>query len=361
MNSSFFSRILMFLHIFVAFVLMGGCAAPTDSTYLDDTGYEVEASPKTVASNGFTYPISGLTSWSNGNYGACGSYYFSGYCHVGNDLIYARGTMVSSIAAGTVLGVSGTQNAVCSSGWGYDSSTTSGGTNTCNMSVAVQHYDDDGTPFVVVYGHLVYNSSIRAGDIYIPGQTIGQIANWYYCRSYTSTSSCSGGWTDGADHLHFGIRPGTTLSYTGYVSCSVSQAASASLPTGCSSSSFTAPGTYMNTSGRNWVAPPSVPTLTYPITGTTMSSPVYLRWTNGSGTYRSHILICMDSAFTWGCVNPDGGIIGVETTGTGASRSTSYNATLSSGITYYWKVQGSAYTDYGGWGSYSSARSFTVR
>ena len=43
-----------------------------------------------------------------------------------------------------------------------------------------------------------------------------------------------------------------------------------------------------------------------------------------------------------------------------AAFATSYSATLAKG-TYYWAVREIAYTDSGGWGSYSSVRSFTVR
>lgn len=84
-----------------------------------------------------------------------------------------------------------------------------------------------------------------------------------------------------------------------------------------------------------------------------------LQWVNGSGTYRSHQMVCTNAALTLGCFNPDGAMTGMETTGTGASRSTSYNAVLAPG-SYYWGVRGIAYNDYGGWGGYSAVRSFTV-
>ena len=303
-----------------------------------------------TAGNGFTYPISTLTAWTDGNYGACGSSYISGYCHTGTDLIYSRGTSVYSLAAGKVVAVSGSQNASCTSGWGYDWNGSSG-TATCNMAVAIQYYDDDGTPFVVVLGHLQYNSSITTSTLFTPGQVVGQVAYYYDRLSGKPISS---------DHLHFGIFPGTSSPTSwGRMACSISQTARTSLPTGCSSGGATASGTYLNAAGRNWVAPPYAPALTTPYNGSFETSPVTLRWANGSGAYRAHIMVCNNSALTSGCFNPDGAMTGAEPTGTGAYLSTTYNATLSPG-TYYWAVRDIAYNDYGGWGGYSSVRWFTV-
>lgn len=358
-------------------IVLSACAASTpmdssDSGEFDDTATaappaenkEVGDGPNFIAlaktaSNGFTYPLSALSSWSDGNYGACGSYYFTGKCHTGNDMVTARGTTVYSLAAGKILSQSGTQDSSCSSGWGYDYWSSDGtGTSKCNMALAIQYYDDDGTPFVVVVGHLIYATTYRSGTGAVPSSTstvspgtaLGQVAHW----ANTSGSAIS------SDHLHFGVFPGTsTPTYWGSVSCSTSQAASTALPAGCSSGSATAPGTYMSASGRKWVAPPDAPTLSSPSSGASVTSPVSLKWTNGSGTYRSHVMVCTNSSLTTGCIDPDGGMTGMETTGTGASASTSYSATLSAG-TYYWAVRGIAYQDYGGWGSYSSVRSFTV-
>lgn len=356
------SSFTAFLLVVISFLT--GCATETglyDTASIYDTAHVWEASAKSTSSGGFTYPLSSMSSWTNGNYGACGSYYFSNRCHNGVDLTASRGTSVYAIAAGTVLYVSGTQNGICSSGWGYDWASGSGA-KTCNMAILVQHYDDDGTPFVVLYGHLKYGTTYSAGSTVSPDKALGTIGDWYYCSSYTSTSSCTT-WTNGTDHLHLGIFPGTSYpsSGMGATTCSTSQAASTSFPSSCSSNGATAPGTYMNTSGRSWVAPPNAPSLSSPSSGASVTSPVSLAWTNGSGTYRSHVMVCTNSSLTSGCFDPDGGMDGMETTGTGARRSTSYSATLSTKGKYYWAVRGIAYNDYNGWGSYSSVRYFTVK
>ncbi len=300
-----------------------------------------------VAANGFTYPLSSMSSWPNNNYAACGSYYLTNKCHNGSDISASYGTTVYAMAAGTVIARSGTQDPAnnCSSGWGYDYNQG----NTCNMALAVQHYDDDGNPFVVVYGHLRYNSNYGPGTTFTPGAAVGVIGRYY---------NTNGTLIDG-DHLHWGVRPGTTAPTNwGRVTCAgASQPAGQSFPVGCSSDSFVAPGTYTNTAGRNWVAPPVAPSLVSPANGATVIGSIVLQWSNGSGTYRSHVMICMNAALTTGCINPDGGMVGAETTGTGANRSTSYSASLGY-TTWYWAVRGIAYNDYGGWGNYSAVRSF---
>lgn len=86
-----------------------------------------------------------------------------------------------------------------------------------------------------------------------------------------------------------------------------------------------------------------------------------LTWANGSGTYRTHIMLCTNAALTEGCINPDGYMVGVEPTDVGEDRPTSYWPPMSlSPGTYYWAVRGIAYNDYGGWGPYSEVRSFTL-
>lgn len=354
------------LTAFAGLLLFGCAPVVSDTSDTADTAMPASERPATAAfdaiglektaSNGFTYPLSSLTGWTDGNYGACGSYYFTGKCHTGNDMVIARGTTVYSLAAGKILSQSGTQDSSCSSGWGYDYWSSDGtGTKKCNMALAIQYYDDDGTPFVVVVGHLIYATTYRSGTGAVPASTatvspgtaLGQVAHW----ATTAGSAIS------SDHVHFGVFPGTSAPTSwGSVSCSTSQAASTSLPSGCSSGGATAPGTYMGASGRKWVAPPDAPTLSSPASGGSASSPVTLKWTNGSGTYRSHVMVCTNSSLTSGCFNPDGAMTGAEP----SALSTSYSASLSSG-TYYWAVRGLAYQDYGGWGSYSSVRSFTVR
>lgn len=313
---------------------------------------------KTTAGNGFVYPMDSITSWKDtydyAGFGACGSsYYYTNTCHNGTDIGASRGTSVYAIAAGTVVKVSGTQNSTCSSGWGYDY----GGSSTCNMAVAMQHYAADGTPFVVVYGHLVYDSTVSVGDSYVSGETIGSIANDY---DWSATSST---WKKTSSaHLHFGVFPGTSSpSVTstagwGKLTCKgASQSASAAFPASCSNNGSTAPGTYIG--AKSWVEPPSAPSLSSPGSGARVSSPVTLGWSNGSGTYRVHIMVCTNSSLTSGCMNPDGDMTGAEPS---TAFATSYSASLSKG-TYYWAVRGIAYQDDGGWGSYSAVRSFTVK
>lgn len=312
----------------------------------------------TVAGNGFVYPLDAITSWSDtydyAGYGACGTSYYTNTCHNGTDIGSARGSFVYAIAAGTVVKVSGSQNSTCTSGWGYDY----GGSSTCNMAVAVQHYASDGSAFVVVYGHLVYSSSIAVGTTYSPGDTVGTIANDYDRASSTSS------WSKTSNpHLHFGVFPGTSSpavrsGYYGWgkLTCSgANQAASATFPSSCTNNGSTAPGTYIG--AKAWVAPPGAPTLSSPANSASVMSPVSLSWVNSSGAYRTHIMVCTNSSLTTGCINTDGGMTGQEPT---TAFATSYSATLSK-ATYYWAVRGIAYNDYGGWGSYSSVRSFTVR
>ncbi len=334
-----------------------------------DTGYwensterkepvDESRSMRTTAGNGFVYPLDSMTAWKDtydyAGFGACGTSYYTNTCHNGTDIGATRGDSVYAIAAGTVVKVSGSQNSTCTSGWGYDS----GGANTCNMAVAVQHYAADGTAFVVVYGHMVYSSSISVGKTYASGDTIGIIA-----YDYDRTSS-SASWTKtSSPHLHFGVFPGTSspavssgLYGWGKLTCAgASQAASSTFPSSCTNNGSTAGGTYIG--AKTWVAPPGAPTLSSPASGASVSSPVSLSWTNSSGTYRSHVMVCTNSSLTTGCINPDGGMTGQEPT---TAFTTSYSATLSK-ATYYWAVRGIAYTDSGGWGSYSSVRQFTVR
>lgn len=313
---------------------------------------------RTTAGNGFVYPLDGVSAWQNtydyAGYGACGTSYYTNTCHNGTDIGAARGSSVYAIAAGTVVRVSGTQNSTCSSGWGYDS----GGANTCNMAVAMQHYAADGSAFVVVYGHMVYDASVVAGDVYAPGDTIGVIANDYdwssSWRTWRRTSS---------PHLHMGVFPGTSSPAVrsgvygwGKLTCSgANQAANTVLPTSCTNNGSTAMGSYIG--AKTWVEPPGAPMLSSPANGASVSSPVTLSWSNGSGAYRQHVMVCTNSSLTVGCINPDGDMTGAEPSTAFAS---SYSATLSTG-TYSWAVRSIAYTDAGGWGSYSSVRQFTVR
>jgi len=189
-----------------------------------------------------------MTAWQDtydyAGYGACGTSYYTNTCHSGTDIGASRGSSVYAISAGTVVAVSGSQNSTCTSGWGYDY----GGASTCNMGVAMQHYTADGTPFVVVYGHLVYSSSVTVGKAYASGDVISVIA-----YDYDRSSSSSSWRRTSSPHLHFGVFPGTSSPAVrsgvygwGKLTCSgASQAASTSLPSSCTNNGSTAAGTYI--------------------------------------------------------------------------------------------------------------------
>lgn len=314
---------------------------------------------ETVAANGFTYPIASMSSWTSGhNYAACGSSYQTNRCHIGNDISASAGTAAQAVAAGTIIYKSGTADATCSSGWGRDWLNSSGaGTNTCNVAVFVQHYDDDGKPFLALYGHLRSTTVGGVGTVLTSGQTVGQIA--YYWVSDAATPY------QGGAHLHFGIFPGTSVPGApfGKVVCNGANQAPVltlpALPPPCSGqeNGTVPPSAFMSAGGRAWVKPPQAPTLTSPSNGAVVGSPVSLQWNNGSGTYRVHIMVCQNAALTTGCLNPDGGGVGIEPTGTGLNRPTSYSLSVGSG-TWYWSVRGIVYTDEGGWGPYGTVRSF---
>lgn len=378
-----FNRLFNFWLVFAGLFILGiaGCfnGADPESAADDDSGssdtavannstnaahQNVDRSrhAKTTATNGFIYPLDSMTAWTDAygtyaGYAACGSaHYYYNTCHIGVDIAGARGTKVYAMAAGTVLYRSGKQDSTCSSGWNYDPTSA-----TCDMALVVQHYDDDGTPFIVIYGHLLYTTTYTTGSTVSPGDILGQLGDQY-------TKSTGAYYT--ASHLHFGVFPGTSATFPtsgwGTSYCTKSQATSTTLPSGCTSNGFTAPGTFIGAAGRAWVAPPSAPTLSSPASGTsfTVSSgttyTVPFAWTNSSGTYRTHIMVCKNAALTSSCINPDGGMDGYESTSVGATRATSYTYALTKG-TWYWAVRTIAYNDYGGFSSYSTVRSLTVK
>ncbi len=211
-----------------------GCG---DSRRLDNEKVETASSELTTLSD-LTYPMSSMTSWTDANYGACGSSYFTGKCHVGADIMASYGTPVYAITAGTLVVKSATQDisSNCkSSGWGYDY----GVSDTCNMGLLVQHYDSSGQPFVSVYGHLRYDPNLTVGTTYTAGQQIGVIGRWY--NTWNEPKS--------GDHLHWGIFPGAKadmpLSGFGMMPCATSQPAQSTFPAGCSNNGFVAPGTFI--------------------------------------------------------------------------------------------------------------------
>lgn len=223
--------VTLFFLFLVCFVISCG-----DARTFEKEDEEVGTSTAELTfSNGLTTPIASMSSWTNGNFGACGSsYYLAGKCHIGNDIHVAAGTPVLAVAAGTLISISGTQSpsSNCPSGWGYDY----GIANTCNVAYAVLHHNGSGQPFVSVYGHMRYAPNIPVGTRFTAGSVIGVVGK-YYNTDGTAIS---------VDHLHWGIRPGSsTPTDWGRTACGTSQPASATFPSGCSSGGFVQPGTYM--------------------------------------------------------------------------------------------------------------------
>src|SRR5687768_16912515 len=84
-------------------VLQVACIANTSQEEEDPNDGLGMTTSAVVAPNGFTYPLSSMGSWTDGNFGACGSSYVTNLCHIGNDLSASQGNSVYSMAAGTVL------------------------------------------------------------------------------------------------------------------------------------------------------------------------------------------------------------------------------------------------------------------
>jgi hypothetical protein len=68
------------------------------------------------------------------------------------------------------------------------------------------------------------------------------------------------------------------------------------------------------------------------------------------------IMVCQNSALTTGCINPDGGAVGIEPAGTGQDYG-SYTVTLASSVNWYWAVRGAACSSCN-WGNYSPVWTF---
>nr|MBK7068510.1 hypothetical protein [Deltaproteobacteria bacterium] len=82
-------------------------------------------------------------------------------------------------------------------------------------------------------------------------------------------------------------------------------------------------------------SPPSSPALSSPSDGASMTSgSINFVWGTSTNADRYHLMVCTNSALTSGCVNPDGGQVGVEP----SSGVTSTSVSLSAG-TWYWAVR----------------------
>ncbi len=134
---------------------------------------------------GFYYPtgvsdVASNTEWLDSGCGHNNSGYFSGYYHIGHDIMGVIADPVYSISEGVVEYVSTNAEA-----WG----STNGAPN---KGVLIRHRLSDGGYFLALYGHIqsdYTNSNI--GLSVSPGSVIGTIGSWPY-----------------GIHLHFGVLPG---------------------------------------------------------------------------------------------------------------------------------------------------------
>lgn len=297
-----------------------------------------------TASNGFVFPLDSLSSWQNANFGACGpTHYFTNRCHIGADFGVPRNTVVRAISDGVVIAQSATQDATCGSGWGYDyddgSGALVGGTNTCNMALAVRHTDSNGNSFVVVYGHLVYNTrfrtgtgSVSSGNVVRAGEEIGRIGRWY---------NTSGGKISG-DHLHFGVYPGTASPTNwGFATCTgASQASSTSLPSSCTypGAQATAPGSYISARSPQ-VAAPTVAPASVSASDDLYTDRVRVSYSAVTGATRYYIFRALTSTGTYSQLG--------YCTGTACN-----DTTAVAGTYYFYKVRA---WNSGGFGPYSNS------
>lgn len=158
--------------------LIASCGQPTQTATFAPPTAASESLEKT--STGFYWPtgtsnigdysgwLSDGCSWSR-NY----SYYENEF-HIGKDIAANVGSPVYAIADGQVLYKS-------LNGWGLN-----------NTALLIVHSLNDGSSFTAVYGHI--RSDLKQGDRVEGGTPFATV----------------GPWPDGS-HLHFGIRPGTSL------------------------------------------------------------------------------------------------------------------------------------------------------
>ena len=109
-----------------------------------------------------------------GRDGANGGCYRWGYYHIGQDIMGDYYSPIFAITNGTVVYRS-------TSGWGSG-----------NIALVIRHTLSDGSQFLAWYGHIT--SDLQVGQRVGGGTEIGRI----------------GYWSDG-NHLHLGVRPGTSV------------------------------------------------------------------------------------------------------------------------------------------------------
>ena len=114
--------------------------------------------------------------------------YFAGLYHIGTDILGDEGDMVYAITNGKVFRISSGED----SGWPG----IKVGEN--NKGVLVKHKLADGSEFLALYGHIV--TSVKEGDVLTAGQAFAEIGPYDISKP----------------HLHFGIRPNTTVPQTNW-------------------------------------------------------------------------------------------------------------------------------------------------
>jgi len=129
----------------------------------------------TATPTGFEYPLASPTLNDTNWLERAPSYPVAGKIHLGSDLPASNGTPVFAVSGGTVIGRQ-------SDGEG-------------NEVIFIRHASTNGT-FVGVYGHV--KGAVFAGAKVSPGQQIASVGDY-------------GPAGPAGDHLHFGVRPGTSV------------------------------------------------------------------------------------------------------------------------------------------------------
>lgn len=188
---------------------VGGELETDDGSVFRDDADPVESAAFAIRTDtGFQWPLDRVES-GDANFGSCGSAYYTGLRHNGADLSAIVTTRVYAVADGTVRAISGP---AASSGWGEG-----------NYGVAIEHRSSAGS-FIAIYGHI-RNLTVRVGSRVTRSTLIGQVGPYA-----------------GGNHLHFGIRPGTTVPSSGWGRISDPRCSN---PTNLNG--FVAPITYLKT------------------------------------------------------------------------------------------------------------------
>jgi hypothetical protein len=238
------------LVLLVCFVVVAGCRPEGDrGRDVDDSvsaALPVAAAPPPAAPGGLVYPIDRVVP-NDANFAACGRSYFTDIRHTGADILASVGTPVYAVDEGTVLAISGPG---ASAGWGQG-----------NYGVAVLHQSSAGA-FVAFYGHI-NQLGVGVGSTVVAGQRLGNIG------SYPTP------------HLHFGVRPGSTVPAAGWGRVS---------DPGClrpwELNGFVAPISYLVANCRATCASPNQPPIVGPSreTSTGEAREVFVEYADPEGT-----------------------------------------------------------------------------